>query len=453
MAAPPPPPPPPAAPPPSGPVAGAGAPPPPPAKKPFDFKIGDETTWIKPGFLLQPWLYLGQERVSVTPESLDLRFSPYLRRARLMVSAQLNDTINFFFETDSPDFGKYGDFTPTIYPQDAYMEINVHPAFQIDAGLLYTPFSHQGMQGATTLLGLDYHTKLMRPPAGGNKVWRDLGVMLRGLPFGDWLEYRVAVTGGVHGNTKSVERSSTNATTGAVTKWNEPTDPRNQDDFPRVTGRLTFNVFDSEAGPGVGGYFYKGVGLKKTPEGTVSPKKVLAFGASIDWQRDLNVQWGPIPTDASPRVLVYKEDYLAVNGDAYFDIPVNEAKTFAIDGQLDFYYYNYGNRHLGDTYWDTYDKVQAAAGKPGSGAYTGYGIAGEVGFRFDMIEPVFGIDWYDSTKGPDDDSNMGDYFGLQGGVNWYYMANNVTFKLYGGGNKEHGGSWTRFIAVQSQLLF
>jgi hypothetical protein len=447
------------APPPAGAVASAEAAP--PAKKPFDFKIGDETTWIKPGFLLQPWLFLGQER---SGGSLDLRFSPYLRRTRLMLTAQLNDTINFFFETDSPDFGKYGDFSPTIFPQDAYVEINVHPALQIDAGLLYAPFSHQGMQGATTLLALDYHSKLMRPPAGGNKVWRDVGVMLRGMPFDNWIEYRVAVVGGVHGNMKNAERTAKDST-GTDYKYNEPSDPRNQNDLPRVLARLTFNVFDAEGGPGVGGYFYKGVNLKKTPEGTVTPKTILAFGASFDYQRDLNYQWGPVPLpgDTIPRSLVYKEDYFAFDGDAYFDIPINDAKTMAVDGQLDFYYYNYGNRAGKDTYWDTYDAVQAAAGKPGSGAYTGYGIAAEVGFRYDMIAPVFGFDWYKSTKAPksaiDDETDpdkkaaTGDYIGLQGGVNWYYMANNVTFKLYGGGNRESGGRWARFLAVQSQLLF
>jgi hypothetical protein len=440
---PPPPPPPPAA--PEGSAPAATAEPAPAAAAPLgpDFKIGNKEYWVKPGFLLQPWLSLGEERG--VGEELNLRFSPYLRRVRLLLTAQFTEHVNMFFETDSPDFGKYGDFSPTIFPQDAWVEFNVHPALQIDAGLLIAPFSHQGMQGAGGLMALDYHTKLLRYPVGSNKVWRDLGVMLRGLPFDKWLEYRVAVTGGVHGNTTAATR------TAEETSWQEPTDPRNQDDYPRLTGRLVFNALDSEGGPGVAGLFYKGVYLKDSENGIVSAKSVLSFGVSADWQRDMNVTWDAAPTDGGMRETAEVSDYFGFAGDVFFDLPTNEDKSLALTGQVDFYYYDHGDRSKGASYYDTYDRVAAAAGKAKSGAFTGWGLAAELGFRAFSFQPFLSLDYFNSTLAATDVT--GDYLGLAGGIAWWWMAANVNFKLQVGGAKENDLPWARQGALQAQLMF
>ncbi len=374
----------------------------------------------------------------------------YLRRTRLMLTGQLNEKVNFFFETDSPDFGKMGDFSTNIFIQDAWLELNLHEAFQVDAGMLIAPFSHHGMQGATSLLALDYHTKLMRYAPGGSKVWRDMGVMARGLLFNQVIEYRLAVFSGVHGNGKLVDQ--TNKETGAA--WQEPTDPRNPDDLPRIVGRLTLNVFDAEGGAGLPGFFYDGIYLKETPDGIVSPKKVLSFGGSVDWQRGLNVRWKDIPQavgtePAGARGVASRKDYLAANGDAFFDLPFGDKKLWSVNGQVNFYYYDHGDRKAGDSYYDTYDKTTGKA----SGAYTGYGVMSELGLRYDAYEPVISFDWFNSTKAVGD---TGDYMAVYGGFNWWLYAHSTSIKLQGGAQKENGDAgpgWARFGQLQAQLLF
>jgi len=337
-----------------------------------------------------------------------------------MMSGQLTDMVNYFAETDIPNFGKYNDWSPNIFVQDAWMEINPAPEFQLDVGMLLLPFSHQGMQGATSLNAVDYHTKLIKYPA--QKVWRDIGVMIRGLLFENVLEYRLAITDGVQPNTTSKTMGTGDEA------YKMPTDPRNPKSWPRLTMRLTLNAFDPEGGATVAGFFYKGANLKETPDGIVSSKKVLAIGGSIDWQRGVNVLMkadddGNLSVDDS-------KDYFAANADIFADIPLSADKLLALTGQVDFYFYDNGNRNKALFYKATDNKDLA-------GLYSGIGIASELGVRYSALEPIICFDWFNSTQmAKGDAGKIGDYMAIYGGVNYFWMAHNVTFKLEFGGQKE-----------------
>ena len=198
---------------------------------------GDDTTWLKLGGLLQTQ---GTFTKDAAPSGEDVGTEFFVRRMRLMIYGQLNEKINFFVETDNPNFGKNGNFDVNMFIQDAYVEVNLHEALQIDIGMLLLPFSHHGMQGATSLLSMDYHSALMKYPSGSSKVWRDYGLMLRGM-ISKWFEYRLGIYNGVHGDASLA--SSSDGT------WAYQTDPRNSRDLPRITGRLTFNILDPEGGP------------------------------------------------------------------------------------------------------------------------------------------------------------------------------------------------------------
>ncbi|MBN1654282.1 MAG: hypothetical protein JXA30_10975 [Deltaproteobacteria bacterium] len=389
---------------------------------------------FKPGLLLQTWA-----RIEDLPagEEFDTRFTLYMRRIRILLSGQINDLVNYFAETDNPNFGKYGDFAPKMFIQDAWVELNVAPEFQLDIGMLLLPFSHQGMQGATTLNALDYHVRLIRYPI--SQVWRDMGVMARGLLFDNVLEYRLAVTNGAHPNAKT----KTNAAEASY-----PSDPRNPKDWPRLTARLVLNAFEPEGVPTVAGFFYKGAYLKETPEGIISAKKVLALGGSVDWQKGVNVSMQEVEQDVWE--VDETKDYFAAAADVFAEIPLSDDKRVALTGQVNFYFYNHGDRK-GLSFYDL---------EGNKDLYSGVGIASELGLRYDAIEPIISLDWFNSSKVPDDAGEIGDYLAVYGGINYFWMAHALTFKLEVGAQKEPRLSGSEIIdkfapfgTIQSQFLF
>jgi hypothetical protein len=357
-------------------------------------KVGDDNTYAKIALLLQAWSVF-TDGGAPDPDSLDTDF--YLRRMRLLLFGQLNDRVNFFVETDNPNFGKQGDFSSRTFVQDAWVELDLHGALQIDVGMLLAPFSHHGMQGAVSLHSLDYHSELIRYPAGSHVVWRDFGVMARGLLWKDRIEYRLAILNGVHGGAD---------------------DPRNPNDWPRLAARLTFNLFDAEGGPGTGGFFYDGLYLSKTDEGVVSTRKIVSLGVSADWQKDLNVD-----LDAAGGVRD-RDDYFALAADLFWDLPLDSGGLLGLAGQVDFFYYDHGEE------------------------YTGYGLLSELGLRYDRVELLVCLDWFDSNG-----SDVGDLLFVYGGFNFWWLGHSTSIKLQAGESKKDGGDWSIAGQVQVQLLF
>jgi len=237
-------------------------------------------TFLDFHLLLQPWMQLRQD-LGARPQ---LQNDFFVRRARLMLGGQVTKWVSFFAETDQPNWGKGGDWkTSTFYMQDAFINLNLHEAFVIDGGMLIIPFIHQARQGATTLHTLDYHTDLIKYPKDSTKVWRDMGVQLRGLLARKTIAYHVAVTNGV-GNTPK--------------------------DTPRVSGRIGINFLDAEDTS----FFFGGTYL--------GAKKLLSVGAAFD------VQQGAFGEGTS---------YYAFGGDVFLDLPLRHKRR--VSGQLDVAYY------------------------------------------------------------------------------------------------------------------
>jgi Phosphate-selective porin O and P len=404
------------------------------------YKIGDDDKYLKLGGLFQSWITLDENAAE------EWRSDFYLRRMRLMFYGQVTDKVNFFVETDNSNFGKGGNYSVDTFIQDAYLEINLHEMFQLDFGMLLTPFSHHGMQGATSLLALDYHP-LIKYPVGSTKVWRDFGLMYRGM-FTKWIEVRLGIFSGARGNDSHVETTSDD---GVV--YNEYDDPRNMKTIPRIVGRLTFNVFEPEGGAGVGGMFYDGLYIKKTDAGIVSTKRVLAIGASFDWQKDQNVILDAVPdTDGATREIDEKSDYVAADVDVFFDLPLGAAKIMSVNGQAGFYYYDFGDRSEANDYYNLSK----------SGSYSGIGLLSEVGFRYDAYQPVIIFDWFDSKgsdlDGPDGsvepNEDAGDHLGIYGGFNYYMLGHTTCFKVQFGASKNNGADdFSMGAKIQAQLVF
>ncbi len=436
------------------------------------FKIGTDNTHLKIGGLLQGWITLDEDKA---PDGDSWENEYYLRRMRLMFYGQISKWVNFFIETDNPNFGKGGDVSMNMFIQDAYLEINLHEMIQIDGGMILVPFSHHGMQGATSLLAIDYHTSHVRYPAGSNKVWRDYGAMVKGIFFQKWLEYRIGIFNGVHGKAAEIRKDAVDIDGDGTVEdiwWKESSDPRNGSDCPRLVARLTFNIFEPEGGAGAGGMFYDGIYLKMTDKGLVSSKKVLSIGGSIDWQKDLNIVLNDLPslqeratatataksqgadTALLSRTTRSSSDYIGAAGDLFFDIPLGSNKLMSINGQADFFYYNYGDRSDPNAYYNTSQDTKS---------FTGYGIMSELGFRYDRYQPLVIVDWYESEGGyttnpmsgeSKHSADLGDLFGIYGGFNYWLFGHSTSFKIQFGANKANGAQdWNMSGRFQAQLLF
>ena len=404
---------------------------------------------VKLALLLQGWFAL-EPGAAPSGNSLDTDF--FLRRARLLMPGQLNETVQFFISLDSTDLGRRGDLDVDISLLDAWVEFVLDDGFIIDIGKLMVPFSHNGMQSAVSLHPLDRHDDLLRYPNGSHRGLRDFGVMIRGLLFDRFVEYRLAVLNGAHGNLDSVDREDA-----AAVGWSEPKDPRNPHDWPRFAARLAVNVFDADGDAGAGGFFYDGIYLAINDDGTViSPSTVFSFGVSADWQRDMNVIWeqySVAATEGRERKVAKRSDYWAVSGDLFFDVGIDAEGEIGAAGQVNVYYYYHGSRSAMDHTDPVVTDRELAYYGGDPRMYTGIGVFGELGFRYDMYELMFGLDWFAALEADGGDSDRGDLLTVFGGLNLWWLAHDTNIKLQAGATQEDGSDWKLRIFIQAQLLF
>jgi hypothetical protein len=245
-------------------------PPPPPPAAPGGLKIEGKDATLKLGFLAQPaFEYLN--RTANTDEQYGTFF---LRRARLMALFTLGSQFELFFDTETANLGRGAGPTPVaglpgggladkvgMATQDVFVTWKPMDEFKLDVGMILIPLSHNGLQGATTLYGLDYYAFSFQQGAGlQNFVGRDTGVQARGL-IAKQVEYRLGVFTGRRGT----------APPPAVPPMMAAV--RQSQTAMRVAARVQYNVFDAESA-----FFYGG-----TYGGA---KKILSFGAGVDWQKE-----------------------------------------------------------------------------------------------------------------------------------------------------------------------
>lgn len=205
----------------------------------------------------------------------------FIRRARILVGGQIAPNLTFFVETDSPNINKSlttgtKNTQVSLFLQDAYVEYKVRNELMIDAGLMLTSASRNGLQSAASLLPIDYgsYTFAYSGPTQSS-AGRDTGIQARGYFLNNKLEYRAGIFQGMR-DTQQREL--------------------------RLTGRVAYNFLDPE-----NGYFYTGTYLGK--------KKVLSIGGGFEHQHL----------------------YRAYAADAFFDHPVGNG---AVTAQLDYVRYD-----------------------------------------------------------------------------------------------------------------
>ena len=283
------------------------APPPPPADQPppppaglGGLKIEGSGAALKLGFLFQPSYELASR--TPAPGTVGGSSSPqtvqnfFVRRIRLMAGLTLGTQFEFFADTDAPNIGRNAPQSvmggnqaianPPMSIQDAFMTWKPMDEFKLDGGLMLIPFSHNSVQGATTLYGWDYFVSSFLQNGGfGTYVGRDVGAQARGLVIGH-LEYRLGVFTGLR---------APGVPMGGAPSHTEM----------RIAARVQYNLFDPETA-----FFYAG-----TYAGT---KKVVSFGASVDHQ----------------------DNYTAFDADAFVDWPLG---ADVVTAQLAFLHYDGGN--------------------------------------------------------------------------------------------------------------
>lgn len=297
-----------------------------------------EDSFAEVRLLAQAWAQ-GREDGAADGRSTGVDF--YLRRARLMLFGNVTKDISFFIETDAPNFGKGGNFNSSIYVQDAIGSFRLLPELTVDTGLIIIPLTHHTYQGATTLNTLDYHAFLVKYPKDSTKVWRDVGVQLRGLLFDDRIQYRAGVFGGVRGSV------------GRLDDQGAPLPDVNPHSRPRFAANVRYNLFDPEPD-----LFLQGIYLGK--------RKVVSFGVAVDYQSQVVSNSFELA------------DYLALGGDVFVDIP------FAQDQELVF----------------QANVLNYRQGKQSSAS--GTGLFAEAGWRYHRVEPVVAFERFFSKTGGQD---------------------------------------------------
>jgi len=314
----PPAPPPPAPPPPAPEPAPAAAPSPiaPDTAAPATFeslkvesKNGSAT--LKIGLLLQPQF----EALESSNAAYDgISNNLFLRRTRLLVGGTLFKNFEYFFDTDTPNLFKADTaITTGMNPapgtgtkngfgmgvQDAMATWKAYEDYiKVDAGYMLTPGSHNALQGAGTLLGLDYFANTFNHQsvfnnAGGAPAGRDAGVEVRGLLLDNHIEYRAGLFQGLR---KPGELPPMAGGQGQVASQN----------MFRFAGRLQINIFDAETG-----FFYAGTYRGK--------KKVLSVGAALDMQSGYH-HWavdGFLDMPVGPGTLTAQVNFNKWNGNTF----------------------------------------------------------------------------------------------------------------------------------------
>ncbi|HVY25652.1 MAG TPA: porin [Polyangiaceae bacterium] len=311
------------------------------------FKDEEKGVVVNVGVLAQPWFQFtapgaanqGSPGIGAA-DGKSPSFDFFLRRVRLMAYGSVTKELSYFIETDQPNLGKGGDFTSSMFIQDAFFSYAFMPELTLDAGMMLVPLSHHTIEGAVGLNALDYHGEMIRFPAG--KIFRDTGIQLRGMLLNKLIHYRFGVFEGVR--QAAVAPPAMPPAT--------PQEPLNDNGLPRLAAQVRVNIFGDESD-----FFLKGIYF--------TPKPLLSVGVGLDLQskavRKLNGTPGT---------------YRAFSADVFLDYPFSDDDELVFKANV----FNYG---------------EGASGVPGSTALAAGGTAfyAEAGVRHASVEPLVFVEY------------------------------------------------------------
>ena len=217
------------------------------------------------GAKLQTWYQFVEDGSSGGDKNLN---DFMVRRFYLTLQGEVLPDLGFFVQIANDRLGQDGldnssmGLGSGLAVRDAWVYYNLHPAFKVQMGRMYVPFTRNyGTTSTFALLTTDlaFNQGGIR---GGifytSKVGRDDGILVWGNPFDGKVQYRLGIFEGVEDDFNP-------------TNLNKAGNP---DDNLRFAGRFSLNLLEPETK-----WFNKGNYLGE--------KKVLAIGCGFDYQEDL----------------------------------------------------------------------------------------------------------------------------------------------------------------------
>lgn len=159
----------------------------------------------------------------------------------------------------------------------------------------------------------------------------------------------------------------------------------------------------------------------------------------------LNTGTDDVQGNLIPLEVADSSDYWAIAADVFFDLPLWQDKRLGLSGQVNFYYYDHGDRTQAE---DSLSK--SFYGYNNTTEFTGYGLMSEIGLRFNRWELIACLDWFEATKAT---GNQGDLLKIYGGVNYWWLGHSTSIKFQAGGNRPEKEDFDLFATLQAQLLF
>ena len=218
---------------------------PPPA---FQIKVNENVNF-RFGVLLQSQADFSQASAGGYAENV------FVRRARFIIGGQVAKQVYFFFQTENSRLGLanaagakgLGSGFQTV---DFDAEWRFSKPLNLWAGLIYLPTSREALKASGSEFMIDTNTyTYTATTALAGSLGRDTGIMARGYFLGDHLEYRAGLFQGLR------NAASRNPL--------------------RTIARLQYDVFDTEV-----------YNFPSYPGAYFGTKKILAFGAAYDGQKD-----------------------------------------------------------------------------------------------------------------------------------------------------------------------
>ena len=388
----------------------------------WKFELGENTN-LNIDYLLQ---VQAQFKEKSAPNKIDWSKDFFVRRSRILLFGDVWKGISFFMETDQVNFGKGGNWDVSFFVQDAFMTFKVVDEFMVDVGMILLPFSRANFQGAIGLNALDYHTGVIKFMDGSTKVWRDAGVQLRGYAFKKKFMYRVGVFNGAQ-NMNLMKNAKGEAIVDVDKKAALGSNP---EDWPRFTGHVRYSIMGTEADT-----FPKGIYFATSP--------IISIGAGFDYQSGAAMSQPSVLDKDKKITTAGKVTWAAgATADFFLDIPFGKDFNHEIVFQTAFFWYNHGK----ELAWDKDGLVSTVVASKNSG----FGVMGELGYRFMFFEPVISVDYFGSKQAKQD------LLAVRGGLNFWIRKHAANIKLEFGAEKIGDLGvvpWSKTFTTQAQLFF
>jgi hypothetical protein len=270
---------------------------------------------IQFGLLAQP-----QFEMAGAPDADKTTKNLFVRRMRLMVSGTLFGSFDYFFAVDWPNLFKldpadtmaFDKNAPGLNIQDAFVTYRpLGELIKVDAGFMLPPLSHNSLESAARLYGVDYFTNSFRRNVtnntdpfrafGQSPVGRDAGVQLRGLFLNGHIDVRVGMFMGRRVGAVPAAAPMP-AMVGGLNMF-------------RIAARLQVNLLDAEPG-----FFYQG--------SYHGGKKVLSLGGFYDFQDQYKYFGADLLADLPAGPGVFTAQAGAVQWDGGTFIPLAKQRVY-----------------------------------------------------------------------------------------------------------------------------